>query len=96
MRALAESSVVVADVDVVTGLERGDERGDCHRLGTRGAMRIGPGEAHELEVVPLAPALDLLGLPPLLVAPEAVLFDESEGLGQHAPFHARVAGRRGM
>jgi hypothetical protein len=33
-----------------------------------------------LQVVRLAPALDFLGLPSLLVRPEAVFFNESEGL----------------
>src|SRR5262249_13585262 len=69
------------DVDVVAGLERGNEGRHRHRLGARGAMRIGPGESDELQVLPRATALDLLGLPPLLVAPEAMSFDKSEGLG---------------
>ena len=36
------------DVDVVAGVERGEERRHRHRLGARGAVRVGPGDAHEM------------------------------------------------
>ena len=64
------------DVDVVAVGQRGDEGRHGHRLGARGAVRVGPGEPHELQVFLLDPQLELLGLPALLVGPEAVLFDE--------------------
>jgi hypothetical protein len=43
-------------------------------------MRVGPGETHEMQVLFLDPALEFLGLPSLFVGPQAVLFDESQGL----------------
>ncbi len=67
-------------VDVVAGLERGEESLDRHRLGARGAVRIGPGQPYEVELFFLDSALELLGLPSLLIRPEAVSFDETEGL----------------
>jgi hypothetical protein len=68
------------DIDVVAGLERGAENRHRHRLGTRGAVRIGPNEAHKLKIVLLDPALEIVGLPSLLVGPQTVSCDEWERL----------------
>jgi hypothetical protein len=43
-------------------------------------VRIGPGEPHQMQLVRLDSTLEILGLPLLLIRPEAVFFDESEGL----------------
>ncbi len=80
------------DVDVVAGLERGEEGGHRYRLGARGAVRVGPGKPHEMQVVLLDPALEVLGLPSLLVRPEAVSCDESERL-RHLHHSMRDRGR---
>src|SRR5438093_547320 len=64
------------DVEVVTDLERRQERRHRHCLGARGAVRIGPGEADEMQVALLQTLFDLLRLPFLVVAVEAVLVDE--------------------
>ena len=76
------------DVDVVAGGERGQEGRHRHRLGARRAVRVGPGQANELKLVQLDPALDLLGLPSLLIAPEAVPFDEIRASWSPANFRA--------
>ena len=68
------------DVDVVAAGERGREARRRHRLGARRTVRIGPREAHEMQIVGLDPALDVFGLPSLLVRPEAVFCNESERL----------------
>src|SRR5215471_2480377 len=68
------------DVDVVAGLERGTEHRNSHRFGACSAMWIGPCKAHQFEMVLLDFALELLGLPSLLLGPEAVPCDECEGL----------------
>jgi len=43
-------------------------------------VRIGPNEAHKLKIVLLDPALEILGLPSLLVGPHRVPCDEWERL----------------
>ena len=48
-------------------------------------MRVGPGEAHEMQIFFLDPALELLRLPALVVAPQAVPFNEA-----HAAFHRLI------
>jgi hypothetical protein len=80
------------DVDVVAALERGEKGRHRHRLGARGAVRIGPGETDELQVVGRDPALEVLGLSSLLVRPQAVTGDESERLG-HLHHSMRESGR---
>jgi len=77
------------DVDVVAGLERGAENRHRHRLGARGAVRIGPDEAHEMQIVLLDPALEIVGLPSLLVGPHPMPCDEWERL-----FHLHHSMRR--
>jgi hypothetical protein len=69
------------DVDVVAGVERTDEGRHRHRLGARGAVRVGPRQPHEVELLGAHARLELLGLPALPVAPQAVPLDE--GLRGH-------------
>ena len=68
------------DVDVVAAAQRAEERRDRDRLGARIAVRIGPGEAHELEVALLQPDLELLRLPFLRLRPQTVRLDEPRPL----------------
>ena len=56
-------------------------------LGARGAVRVGPGHAHELQAFALDPGLELGGLFALLLRPETVLFDEPQ-LGLLLRYHA--------
>jgi hypothetical protein len=49
-------------------------------------MRVGPGEAHEMQLFALDSALDLLGLPSLIVGPESMPFDEAVRLCHHCDF----------
>jgi hypothetical protein len=49
-------------------------------------VRIRPGKAHEIEVALLDPALELVGLPSLLVGPQVVPLDECERL-----FHLSIS-----
>ncbi len=71
------------DIDVVARGQRGDEGRHGDRLRPRRPMRVGPGEPHELQLFLLDPELDLLGLPPLIVGPKTVPFDEMFGLRRH-------------
>ena len=65
-----------SDADVVAGVQRRNESRDGQRLGARIAVSVAPGEPDIAELVRLQPTLDVVGAPPLLVAPQAVLFDE--------------------
>src|SRR5919109_546712 len=64
------------DIDVVAALERVEEHWRRQCLRARGAVRIGPGEAHELERLALQPLFKRLRLRALLIGPQAVLLDE--------------------
>jgi len=83
------------DIDVVAGLERGEENRRRDRLGARGAVRIGPDEAHKMQIVLLDPALEIVGLPPLLVGPHPMPCDEWERLF-HLHHSVRPRGRVAM
>jgi hypothetical protein len=48
-------------------------------------MGVGPGEAHEMQIFFLDPVLELLRLPALVIAPQAVPFNEA-----HAAFHRLI------
>src|SRR5262249_353856 len=61
-------------------LRGGAENRPRSRLRTRRAVRIGPNEAHKLKIVLLDPALEIVGLPSLLVGPQTVPCDEWERL----------------
>ena len=80
------------DVDVVAGGKGGEKRRHRHRLGARGPVRIGPGQAHELDIVLFDAALELIGLAPLLVRPQSVPFDEADCVCH--PAHPCRAARR--
>ena len=83
------------DIDVIAGLERGEESRHRDRFGARGAVRIGPDKAHEMQIVLLDPALEILGLPSLLVGPDPMPCDERERLF-HLHHSVRPRGRVAM
>src|SRR5205085_9462954 len=64
------------DVDVVAALEHVEEHDRRHRLGARGAVRIGPGEPYQLERLALQALAQLARARALLIGPQAVRGDE--------------------
>ncbi len=82
------------DVDIVTALERRQERLRRYHFGARRAVGIAPGNPHQPDIFAFEPRGNLRGLAALIVGPEPVLFDESSRLGHG--FLLRQLSVRGM
>jgi len=71
------------DVYVVPVLQRIQERGKCDCFRTRGAVRIGPGNAKQFQLFFFDARRKRLGETALIVRPKTVPFDKSVRLAHH-------------
>ena len=80
VRALAKSSVVVATLMLWPALSAARNAGTVNALARAAPCGSAQARRTSRKLVLLDPALDLFGLPSLLIAPQAVPFDETQRL----------------